>query len=546
VSNPSPASRGFLAEVAESLWAGLVFLASGCWKWGPLSGIALFLLALGVSAMYGAQYILAAGLYFIGIALLTARFAADAKSHARKGGVIFVIIVAGAIVFSGSLWLVKHTSETQGHHGNVLSAALSWAALMTWGYVSAVWTLPLGWISIGLITGLVLASIVHVLRTRGQQQIVLAPQQDSAVADSSCQDQWLHEKLKTDKATIWDLVWVASIFYRQDFDKSQPRIDFVFNIINNSLIDVLISMEGGCILFSDDSEQFYFDPKFMGPNPVLCKSRDTANFTIRQAVTGDEITKHFKSADNTRISFGNLSVSFRGTERFPEITSTHLDVNHYLFTAEGAWYNPNRPKFLSEQESDLQRVQIASPKPKITLIKDSGKRVYLNARTDTYTFFAASSGNPAVVARFRNEAETSVPVKGVRARIVYFDANGEERGNVSHGAWLDEPYNYTDFAVGGERTLVLGGTEDSQWVRGTAGAEGFWRQVTLEGLSTIQDNREGPAKAKQKPTWGKVLDKHIRIKVTLYTDSGPIGSDFCFEFIPGTPFTFRPIECEGS
>ena len=56
-----------------------------------------------------------------------------------------------------------------------------------------------------------------------------------------CKDQWLHERLKTDKATIRDLIWVASIFYRTAFDKSQPRIDFVFAVFNISLIDVEIS-----------------------------------------------------------------------------------------------------------------------------------------------------------------------------------------------------------------------------------------------------------------------------------------------------------------
>ena len=189
-----------------------------------------------------------------------------------------------------------------------------------------------------------------------------APQQGVETSDSlrGCQDEWLHEKLKTDKATIWDLVWVASIFYRRDFDKSQPRIDFVFNIFNNSLLDVVISMDGGYILFSDDNEQFHFDPKFIAQNPALCRSRDSTNFVIRQAVTRDEITNHFKDADNTRISFGNLRVTFRGTEQFPEITRTNLDVNHYLFTREGVWHNPNRPKLLSEQELRLQNIQ-ASP-----------------------------------------------------------------------------------------------------------------------------------------------------------------------------------------
>jgi len=364
LSDTSPASSSFLVDLAKSLSAGVVFFASKCWGWVPLSTIAVFLLALGISAMYGTQYILAAGFYFVGIALLTARLAADAKSHARKGGVIFVVVSAGALIFSGSLWLVKHTYETQGHSDNVLSAAISSAALLGWDYISHMWQLPWRWIVGSVLFGFVLAAIANVWRSRKQEPASenggIQIKGTGTVSDP-CPDEWLHEKLKTDKTTIWDLVWVASIFYRRDFDKSQPRIDFVFNIINNSLLDVVLSMEGGYILFSDENEQFHFEPKFIARNPALCRSRDTMNFVIRQAVTGDEIKNHFKEADNTRISFGNLFVTFRGTEQFPEITATNLDVNHYLFTKEGAWYNPNRPKFLTEQESGLRHIQAAPP-----------------------------------------------------------------------------------------------------------------------------------------------------------------------------------------
>ena len=54
----------------------------------------------------------------------------------------------------------------------------------------------------------------------------------------------------------------------------------------------------------------------------------------------------------------------------------------------------------------------------------------------------------------------------VRARIVYFNSNGNENCDVSHGTWLKENFNHVDFEIGMERTLVLGVMEDSEWVRG--------------------------------------------------------------------------------
>lgn len=164
-----------------------------------------------------------------------------------------------------------------------------------------------------------------------------------------CPDKQLHVLAETDKALVKSLVWVVQILYQEDFDKSQPSINFVFVVFNNSIFDILIdgSIGDGYILFGADYERFHFDPKFEGRNPTLCRGRSGTNFVIRQAVTQDEITRRFKKADNTLITFGNLHLSFSGIGSFPEIPPTPLDTNHYLETAKREWRNPNHPELLS-------------------------------------------------------------------------------------------------------------------------------------------------------------------------------------------------------
>jgi hypothetical protein len=166
---------------------------------------------------------------------------------------------------------------------------------------------------------------------------------------SECDDKRLHAIAEHDKTSIKEYVWVASIYYEPAFDKSEPYIDFVFWVFNNSLFDIVINFQNGFILYGDDNEQFHFEPKFIAKNPARCWSRSPTNFVIRQGIMQDAITRRFGKLDNIRISFGNLKIKFV-VEQFPEMDAISLNVNHYLQTAEHAWHNPNRPAFLPPVE----------------------------------------------------------------------------------------------------------------------------------------------------------------------------------------------------
>jgi hypothetical protein len=59
--------------------------------------------------------------------------------------------------------------------------------------------------------------------------------QEIVAADSlrGCQDEWLHEKFKTDKTRVKELIRFACIIYSPDFQKA--HIDFGFSVFSNSL-----------------------------------------------------------------------------------------------------------------------------------------------------------------------------------------------------------------------------------------------------------------------------------------------------------------------
>lgn len=364
------------------------------------------------------------------------------------------------IVFCGAaVWGIYSAIVFWRNKGTASWTNLNWQdVVVIQAYALASWRW-LAIIALALFAFLIGRSTRNSADTETEAQVLQKPDLEKSLSDNlrGCQDEWLHEKLKIDKATIRDLVWVASIFYRRDFDKSQPRIDFVFNIFNNSLLDLVISMDGGYILFSDENEQFYFDPKFIAQNPALCRSRDATNFVIRQAITGDEITKHFKDTDNTRISFGNLRVSFRGTERFPEITPTLLDVNHYLFTGQGAWHNPNRPKFLSEQESAL-------PVEKANLVFKGIGRLHAYSlygypleeghasESDSNSAYQVIALTVQVENEFTN-AFKPIPIRDVTAQIFYYPKNSDSF-QLNRGSWLGSG-NRTSFEVNDLHHLVI-------------------------------------------------------------------------------------------
>src|SRR5438876_4984032 len=158
------ANRELWRGVLANLGAGLRLCAKLLWTWPVLSAIALLICGgLGVGAMYGGQYRLAAGFYFAGIALLTWKAIAHVKGEHRAGAGTFVVIFFLALlVFASSLWLINHTSQTQGHQTDLVSTM----ALLGWGYALELWQWPWRWILIGLAAGLVIMATVNALRDK--------------------------------------------------------------------------------------------------------------------------------------------------------------------------------------------------------------------------------------------------------------------------------------------------------------------------------------------------------------------------------------------
>jgi uncharacterized membrane protein YiaA len=148
----------------------------------------------------------------------------------------------------------------------------------------------------------------------------------------------LHDLEEKDQASIKDLIRVTGIHYRPEFDKGSPYIDFTFGIFNISLYDIVIenSIKNGNILFGEDNEKFFYEPRIEAKRPILCRSRSANYFVVRQAVRAEEITR-FKGANDLLLAFHSLEIVFQGTEQFPEIKSTPLNTHHYLETKKGMW-----------------------------------------------------------------------------------------------------------------------------------------------------------------------------------------------------------------
>jgi len=190
----------------------------------------------------------------------------------------------------------------------------------------------------------------------------------------------------------------------------------------------------------------------------------------------------------------------------------------------------------------VTRTRLEPPsKPNIVLLSQR-QFVRIAADSSSFTFSESREGTPAVVARFRNEPERSSEISTVRARLIYYDSQRNELGSVSHGVWLTEPCNYTNFRIGSERALVVGLLEDLIYKPGVQGQAGRNVAVRVQGLITIIDNRDQPALRPNKPTWVTITSKHLFIKVTLYSEAGVFGEDFWFEFRPGSSPIFQSAQ----
>jgi len=101
-SNPTPQKKP-----AHAITVALHFILTYLWSWTGVLALATFSFAAAVNAMYSKDYISAAILFLVGIALICAKaFAAETTTqHENHRAIRAVIVVLGVVIFSSfSAW----------------------------------------------------------------------------------------------------------------------------------------------------------------------------------------------------------------------------------------------------------------------------------------------------------------------------------------------------------------------------------------------------------------------------------------------------------
>ncbi len=335
-----------------------------------------------------------------------------------------------------------------------------------------------------------------------------SPGQGVVVADSlrGCEDEWLHDKLKTDKIKIKELVRFPGIMYNPDFQKA--HIDFVFSVFNNSLYDIVIENSvTGEIRYGEDNDAFYYQPKFLSEKLVECPSRSGTYFTIRQAIRQEEIPR-FRDADDVLIWFHGLQINFQGTEQFPEVEATTLNTQHYLQTKKRIWRDWDQLQFVFgyteeqwntirsgsvENAAEVERLRTelnllkaelepkalseALQKPRLTFLRIDDVLVYYN---ELYNKIVKYENKPRtadwrlkhpsfriLVAYYRNppdEARQPNLIRNVTAELTY---NGtDDPYVVSRGFWFPENASAIDIPYNDARGVIIAEHHRSEIIYG--------------------------------------------------------------------------------
>jgi hypothetical protein len=103
-----------MGTAVQNVVHALRFLGEKLGRWDvTLVGSTAILLAWGLAALYGDDYVVSACGFFASIAWLTARSAADAevRNHPHGKAVLAGLVILGAAVFGGSLILIRHVAD---------------------------------------------------------------------------------------------------------------------------------------------------------------------------------------------------------------------------------------------------------------------------------------------------------------------------------------------------------------------------------------------------------------------------------------------------
>jgi hypothetical protein len=94
----------------RAIWSAVRFLVSKLWEWPVVVLGATTLYGLGVTALFGDEYVIAAALFFLGVTWITAKTLSweEVRTHQHPGTVSVVILIVSVIVFSLSLLWERH------------------------------------------------------------------------------------------------------------------------------------------------------------------------------------------------------------------------------------------------------------------------------------------------------------------------------------------------------------------------------------------------------------------------------------------------------
>lgn len=101
---------GRIAGIPSTASTPLSWMLGKFWTWKVLPWVAVLLYGLGVTAMYGNDFIIAAMLYFVAVVLITARLYSEreVKENPHKGGIRIAALTLAALLLGVSLLWIKH------------------------------------------------------------------------------------------------------------------------------------------------------------------------------------------------------------------------------------------------------------------------------------------------------------------------------------------------------------------------------------------------------------------------------------------------------
>jgi hypothetical protein len=115
VKPPTPAVKA-KPDQKHSVWPAALFIFGHLWSWWVVVPLGLFLLAVGVNAMYSNDYIVAAMLFLVAIVTLTAKSLSskETREHENRAAISVLVVLLAAVLFCLSLVWNRHVHGTMG------------------------------------------------------------------------------------------------------------------------------------------------------------------------------------------------------------------------------------------------------------------------------------------------------------------------------------------------------------------------------------------------------------------------------------------------